>query len=239
MRAARRGQGRRRRRQEGTGIAFAATLMLHVLGTGVLFSRPGSARTAPPVYRVQLVAAPRPEPDARRAPEVVERPAERQPPPTPAPKPPPPRRTSVAKEAPPKEAQPEVSREPAPRTTPAEEPAPGVTPSTGTDVATVSVPGVAFRYPEYLRNIVAEVYRRWHRPVDDAPLQAEILFLIHRDGTISNVQFTRRSGSFAFDLEAQGAVEGAGNARAFGPLPEGFEADILPVNFFFNPRTVR
>jgi len=227
----------RRRRQEGAGLAFAATLMLHVAVAGVMFSRPGTARSVPPVYRVQLVAAPRAEPAARRAPEVLERPAERTPPP--APRPTPPRRTSVAKEAPPREAQPDVEREPAPRTTPKEEPAPGVTPSTGTDVATVSVPGVAFRYPEYLRNIVAEVYRRWHRPVDEAPLQAEVLFFIHRDGSISNVQFTRRSGSFAFDLEAQGAVEAAGNARAFGPLPEGFEADLLPVNFFFNPRTIR
>ncbi|HXV85626.1 MAG TPA: TonB C-terminal domain-containing protein, partial [Gemmatimonadales bacterium] len=225
------------RRHEGTGLAFAATLLLHAAGAGIMLSRPSTARSMPPVYRVNLVAAPRPEPQARRAPEVLERPAESRPaPPT---RPAPPRRTSVAKEAPPKEAQPKMEREPAPRTTPKEEPAPDVTPSTGTDVATVSVPGVAFRYPEYLRNIVAEVYRRWHRPVDETPLQAEILFFIHRDGSISNVQFTRRSGSFAFDLEAQGAVEGAGNARAFGPLPQGYEADILPVNFFFNPRAVR
>jgi outer membrane biosynthesis protein TonB len=228
---------RRRRRPEGAGLAFATTLMLHVAAAVMLIVSPGSARIAPPVYRVELVAAPRPEPEARRAPDVLERPAERAPPPPPRPAPA--RRTAVAPEAPPKEAQPTVEREPAPRTTPAEEPAPGVTPSTGADVATVSVPGVEFRYPEYLRNIVAEIYRRWHRPVDEAPLQAEMLFFIHRDGSISNVQFTRRSGSFAFDLEAQGAIEAAGNAHAFGPLPAGFEADLLPVTFFFNPRTVR
>jgi hypothetical protein len=44
-----------------------------------------------------------------------------------------------------------------------------------------------------------------------------------------------RSGSFAFDLDAQGAVEAAGNARAFGPLPDGWEADVLPVSFYFKP----
>jgi outer membrane biosynthesis protein TonB len=220
-------------------VAFVATVFVHGAAAGVLFGGPSEPRVVPPVYRVELVAAPRPEPEARRAPDVVERPAERAPASVVRRPPPPQRRTSVAREAPPREAQPEVQREPAPRTTPAEEPAPGVTPSTGTDVATVHVTGVEFAYPEYLRNIVAEVYRRWHRPVAGEAFQAEVLFFIHRDGAISNLQFTRRSGNFAFDLEAQGAIEAAGNARAFGPLPDGFEADILPVSFFFNPRTLR
>ncbi|HWP36376.1 MAG TPA: TonB C-terminal domain-containing protein [Gemmatimonadales bacterium] len=234
----RRGMGRYRRGGDGVGVGFAATLVVHAAAAGVLFARPRTPTILPPVYRVELVAAPRPEPEARRAPEVVERPAERAPPPV-VQREPARRRTSVAREAPPREAQPEIQREPAPRTTPAEAPAPGVTPSTGTDVATVMVSGIEFRYPEYLRNIVAEVYRRWQRPLGGEALQAEILFFIHRDGSISNLQFTRRSGNFAFDLEAQGAVEAAGNSRAFGPLPEGYEADILPVNFFFNPRTLR
>jgi outer membrane biosynthesis protein TonB len=65
------------------------------------------------------------------------------------------------------------------------------------------------------------------------------MFFIHRDGHISNLQFITRSGNFAFDLEAQGAVEAAGNAGAFGPLPEGYPADVLPVNFFFDPERVQ
>ena len=40
---------------------------------------------------------------------------------------------------------------------------PGETPSTGTDVATIKTPGLEFPYPEYLRNIVDQVYRRWDR----------------------------------------------------------------------------
>jgi outer membrane biosynthesis protein TonB len=220
------------------GLGFAATIVVHAAAASILFARPRTLTIVPPVYRVELVAAPRPEPQARPAPEVVERPAERAPPPV-VRREPPRRRTSVAREAPPREAQPQVEREPAPRTTPVEEPLPGVTPSTGTDVATVKVSGIEFRYPEYLRNIVAEVYRRWQRPIGGEALQAEVLFFIHRDGSISNLQFTRRSGNFSFDLEAEGAIEAAGNSRAFGPLPEGYEADILPVNFFFNPRTLR
>jgi outer membrane biosynthesis protein TonB len=66
-----------------------------------------------------------------------------------------------------------------------------------------------------------------------------VLFLVQRDGSIRNLRFVRRSGSFAFDLEAQGSVEAAARAGAFGPLPEGYGADVLPVSFFFSPRAVR
>ena len=116
---------------------------------------------------------------------------------------------------------------------------PGVKPSTGSDVATVKTEGVEFPYPEYLRNLVAQVYRRWQRPSDNVQRRAEVLFFVHRDGTVSNLQFIKRSGDFAFDLEAQGAIEAAANNNAFGKLPEGFESDLLPVSFFFDPQTVR
>ena len=232
----RRGVLQRQRRQRGTGLALSGTVVLHAALAGVLFTRPAPRPSRVPVYAVQLVAAPAPAPDTRPAPEVVERPAA-QPEPTIARRPPP-RRTSQAKEAPPPAPTP-AQREPAPRTTSSEQPAPGVTPSTGTDIATVSLPGVAFPFPEYLRNIVSEVFRRWHRPLGETPLQAEVMFFIHRDGSISNLQFIRRSGSFAFDLEAEGAVEAAGGAKAFGALPDGYPADVLPVSFFFNPGAIR
>lgn len=224
---------RRPRRQGGTGLALSGTVVLHAAVAGLLFTRPEGRMARMPVYAVQLVAAPAPAPEARPAPEVVERPAAQ---PAPAITRRPPRRTSVATEAPPPAP---TDREPAPRTTPDVAPAPGVQPSTGTDVASVSLPGVAFPYPEYLRNLVSEVFRRWHRPLGDTPLQAEVLFFIHRDGSVSNLQFIKRSGSFAFDLEAQGAIEATGNAKAFGPLPDGYPADVLPVSFFFNPGAVR
>ena len=60
-------------------------------------------------------------------------------------------------------------------------------------------------------------------------------FLIHRDGSVSDLTFIKRSGTFSFDLEAQGAVEAASSARAFGPLPVGFPDDVLPVVFSFDP----
>ena len=229
--------GRGRRRMEagsrGGTLAFTTTLAVHlVVGTAVLGAGDRDARVMPPVYRVDLVAAPRPEPQARRAPEAVQRPAEQ-----PAPTSRPARRTTVAPTPPP--PQPAADREPAPRTTPKEEPLPDEKPSTGSDPATVKVEGEAFPYPEYLRNIVAQVYRRWQRPSGNLALKAEVLFMVHRDGAISNLRFVTRSGSFTFDLEAQGAIEAAASANAFGPLPEGYGNDVLPVSFFFDPQRAR
>jgi protein TonB len=105
-------------------------------------------------------------------------------------------------------------------------------------VATVETPGVEFAFPEYLARIVAEVHRRWQRPSGRA-FEAEIQFLVHRDGSVTNLHFTKRSGDFSFDLEAQGAVEAAGRSAAFGPLPPDYPADVLPVTFFFAPRAGR
>jgi len=226
---------RRRSDATGTRVAAAGTVAVHVLVGIALLTGPGGSRPpAPPVYAVHLVAAPRPEPDRRRAPEAVQRPAE-------APKPTPRRtqRHTVADEPPPPVPEEQVDREPAPRSTPDVELAPETAPSTGADPETIDVPGIDFPFPAYLRNVVAQVYRRWQRPRRNVALRAEVLFFIHRDGSISNFQFVKRSGNLAFDLKAQGAVEAAGNARAFGPLPEGYPDDVLPVSFFFDPTTLK
>ena len=112
-------------------------------------------------------------------------------------------------------------------------------PGNGTDAATIRTEGVEFPFPGYLRNLVAQVYRRWRPPAGNVDLEAEMLFFVHRDGTITGLQFVKRSGSFAFDLEAQGAVESAARAGAFGALPSGFGPETLPVSFFFSPRSLR
>jgi periplasmic protein TonB len=82
---------------------------------------------------------------------------------------------------------------------------------------------------------VTQVYQRWDRGAAKQRNFAEISFLILRDGSVRDIRFVTRSGSFAFDLEAQGAIEAAGNTQAFGPLPDGWNADVLPVSFYFKP----
>lgn len=225
-------------RRDGPGIAagLTGTLAVHAVVIALLWATVRPVEAGPPVYAVELVAAPAPAPDEKPAPEVAPRPPAEPPAPVkPAPKP--------VKPAPPKPAPPKPEptkpaerAEPNPRTTPRTTPLPGETPSTGNDAVTVSTPGLEFPYPEYLRNIVQEVYRRWERPQGNSPLRAEVSFLILRDGSVREIKLTRPSGSFSFDLSSQGAIEAAGTSRAFGPLPDGYPADVLPVSFYFTPR---
>ncbi len=213
------------------GLALAGTVTVHAVAVVFLFAAAGARRTLPPTYTVRLVAAPAPGQETRPAPEAFERPAEAKPAPAPAAKPPP--RSTVSRAAPPP-TQDATKREAAPRTSSTTQPLPGERPSTGNDVATVSTEGVAFPFPEYLQNIVSQVLRRWQRPEQRTPLEAEVSFFVHRDGSVTDLQFIRRSGNFAFDLEAQGAVEESGRFKVFGALPDGWAADVLFVRFYFS-----
>ena len=230
--------------QGGGAVAAVGTLTVHgaVLAFAFMGNRP--ARPGPPVYAVELVAAPAPI-SAPEAP-VATAPAAATPeaavPTTPQPKP-------VVRDTRPAAPKPEpVRTPPKPTTTPpnpgaqtartattaAATPAQGETPSNGTDAVTVKTPGLSFPYPDYLRNIVSQVYRRWNRP-RGGTRRAEVFFMILRDGSVRDVRFLTPSGDFSFDLEAQGAIEAAVNAGAFGPLPDGYPQDVLPVSFYFEP----
>jgi protein TonB len=218
--------------------AFHGLVVLTFVLAGGLHSRP----PLPPVYKVTLVAplgtpapaAPAPAPAAPPKPAASTR--------EPAPTEPRLVRPEPAKrESPPPAARrpPETAPVAPPKATPTPAPVESGSPSGvagGADVATIRTEGVEFPFPGYLRNLVSQVYRRWRPPTSNAMLSAEVFFLVHRDGSVTDLQFMKRSGSFAFDLEAQGAVEAAARAGAFGSLPGGYGPDVLPVSFFFNPR---
>ncbi len=225
---------RRRRVPVNVSLGLAGTVVVHGLAGVFLFAAAaGSRAPLPPTYKVRLIAAPEPTQETRKAPEALERPAEEKPAPAPHAKQPPKSTVSQATPPPTNDA---TRREAAPRTTPMVAPLPGETPSTGSDVATVSTEGVEFPFPEYLQNIVGQILRRWQRPLQSTPLDAEVSFFIHREGSVTDLQFIKRSGNFAFDLEAQGAVEEAGRFKAFGSLPDGWPADVLFVRFYFSGR---
>jgi outer membrane biosynthesis protein TonB len=119
-------------------------------------------------------------------------------------------------------------------------PAAGAAGSHGTDVVTVQSEGAEFPYPQYLENVVRVIAQRF-KPQGNTAVRAEVSFIIRRDGSIvpTSIQFVTRSGNFAFDLEAEGAVEQAAAVKAFGPLPAGFADDVLPVVFSFDPRVLQ
>lgn len=211
------------------GLALAGSLVVHGIAGAFLFAAADPRQPLPPTYTVRLIAAPAADIETRKAPEAFERPAEEQP----APAVKTPVRSTVSRAAPPPTVDP-TRREAAPRTTPTTRPLPGERPSTGSDIATVSTEGVEFPFPEYLQNIVAQVLRRWQRPEQRTPLEAEVSFFVRRDGSVTDLQFIRRSGNFAFDLEAQGAIEESGRFKAFGALPDGWPGDVLFVRFYFS-----
>ena len=222
------------REPPGRAAGLVGTILVHAAAVSFLLTTVKPSKASPPSYAVDLVAAPAPS-QKRLAREALPTPP---PPEKPAPvKPTPPKPSKMPAPPKPKPApQPtEVKKEPAPKTAAPVSPVPGETPSTGSDVATIKTPGLAFPYPEYLRNIVTQVYQRWDRGSAKQRNFAEISFLVLRDGSVRDIHFVTRSGSFAFDLNAQGAIEAAGNTRAFGPLPDGWDADVLPVSFYFKP----
>jgi protein TonB len=207
----------------------------------LIFVRPAPPRPMPPMYRVNIVAAP---PGPRQEGIVV--PPATAPTPPPAPAPPPPRAQTPPKAMPmptktPAKTVPPATPTPVPTTTPPKAPprqaGGGPTGDKGTDVATVRTEGVEFPFPGYLENIVRQIAKNFgeHRNTN---ARAEVQFLIRRDGSVSAISFITRSGDYSFDLDAQGAVESAGNSRAFGPLPNGFSDDVLPVIFSFDPAVV-
>ena len=239
---------RERPPRRGLGLPIAISAVLHVaLAAGFIVAKPTPAPARPPVYKVNIVAAP---PGPRQVGAVTPTPPETPPPDakpparadvTPAaPVLPPKTATAVKRRTPPPPATPiPIPPKTKPQTAPVQQAGGGATGGRGTDVATVRTEGIEFPYPGYLNNIVRQIALRFDPPTRNTALRAEVTFLIHRDGSVSNVRFLTRSGVYGFDLEAQGAVEAAAGAKAFGPLPTGFSDDVLPVIFSFDPSLLR
>ena len=223
------------------GVSLALHLSLAAL---MLFGfRKGDVPPLPPIYRVNIVAAPAgPRAIGEVQPEPVDVPPVDVAPPAP---PPPAEPMPTVERAVPIQ---KAAQKQAPRATPTETPAPaqkktnapraggGPIGGPGTDVATVQTEGIDFPFPGYLNNIVRQIALRFS-PNEGSSLRAEVRFVIRRDGSVIGLGFVTRSGNYAFDLEAQGAVEAA--APHFGALPEGFRDDALPVVFSFDPRIIR
>ncbi|MEO8448786.1 MAG: TonB C-terminal domain-containing protein [Gemmatimonadota bacterium] len=211
------------------GLIGSSVVHAGVIGF-VLIGVRSARRVEPPMYAVRLIAAPAMAPAA--APKAA--------PTTPAPEPPAPTKPSksskVAPVPPAKTPKRPAADAPAPKPAAPVQPLPGEKPGTGSDIANLDLQGKQFPFPEYLQNIVTQVYRRWARPIGNAALQAEVVFTILRDGSVREIKVIQTSRSYSFDVEAQGAIEQAAEDRAFGPLPNGWTSDLLQVAFRFTPR---
>lgn len=89
-------------------------------------------------------------------------------------------------------------------------------------------------YGEYANRLRDQVARNWKTTdippqIRTAPL-ATITFTLHRDGSVSNVRITGRSGNGALDYSAQRAIL---DAAPFPPLPAGFPKSDPEIEFVF------
>lgn len=230
---------------------FLASVLLHVGAVGAIVVVSAQAAPALPpmrVYRVSIsspppkelgaptpaVAAPKKKAPPKPPPKKKEKPA----PPKPKPQPKPvhakraPKRTvkAVQPRAPKDTAKPKTRRKPSPSK--------GSRPSArsaGGEGLNVDIKGEEFPYPDYLENIILQV-RRYFRWTGAPGLRTRVYFVIHRDGSVSDIRILQTSGDRIFDFQALGAVEVAGKRGAFGKLPKGYQGDVLPVDFFVDAR---
>jgi protein TonB len=107
----------------------------------------------------------------------------------------------------------------------------------GADVQTIKTEGIDFPYQGYLDNIVRQIALNFSPRGNVGALRAEVFFMIRRDGKVSGFRFLTRSGNLAFDIEAQGALDAA--SRSFGALPNGYTDDVLPIVFSFDPSKLK
>lgn len=225
-------------RQSGIAAPLIASAILHVLlaVAVVVASGTGGNVSLPPMYKVELIAAP-PGPPAIGAVTDAATPdaAKLATPPKSVPDAVPIKKSAATS------AKASTKATPAP-TTKAGAAAPraagGAVGGAGADVANIRTEGIDFPFPGYLQNIVRQV-RLNFAPTDKSLRTAEVFFFIRRDGSMAGFRFLQRSGSYAFDLECEGAVEAAAATKAWGPLPAQFMDDVLPVIFRFDPKTLR
>jgi outer membrane biosynthesis protein TonB len=188
-----------------------------------LVSPPPAVQAAQPAPAQQqlVVEKPRPEP-VREPPKPepekvqVEKPQPEPPKPQPAPEPTPPK--------------PEVEQTSTPAVTDVPPEKPPENPGEGINVR---MEGLKRDYPQYYNNIISQILRcfRWR---NGGSWQASVTFVIHRDGSVGDLEFAKRSGSTSFDFEAMGAIDCAGQGR-LGPLPDDLPWESLPVLFQFSP----
>lgn len=237
-------------------LGFVVSALLHAAVIGAFWATASTADQAPTlrVYAVDIVSPPpqelgEPTIDPAAETEPVEE--------EPTPEPPQPEEEEVAPEPEPEPsppARPTSEPEPKPKpkpaeTKPAEEKPPtepkkeekkstGARPdptSAGGEDLNVHTEGMEFVDPSYLANIQRQLNRYFRPPADARNDEAEILFRINRNGSVSGIEVLSSSGSVRFRLAAMEAVEQAGLNKAFGPLPDAYPADQLPVSFYFRP----
>lgn len=234
--------------------ALLISTVIHLGLVGLVWALSSRVQPLPEmrVYAVNIVSPPpqeqgepTPEPEAATEPEPDPEPSEPEPepepePPQPEPAPAPPQRTAPRQEPrptpPPRQAPPEPQPEREPERQRPAPPSRGNQPdptSAGGENINLQLRGVQCPTPDYCNNIIRQVNRYFRSPGGAGV--ADVYFVINRDGSVSDLRLQSSSGGAAFRLAVMEAVEQAGINKAFGALPQAYQADQLPVSFYFRP----
>lgn len=194
-----------------------------VLATGFVNVRMVNAPTAGEPAETETTAEappPIPEPVSEPAPRLVEKIPEKKPSPTPPPPKREPARTTTASPAP-------VSRDSAISGSVGLGRGPGQGGLVGLD-------GLNTRFSWYLDLVVSRISAVWQEPYLDSRFgktyTVTVYFIIHRNGSLSDVRVEETSGVDMLDLSAVRSIR---EAAPLPPLPQDFRGDQLGVHFWF------
>jgi outer membrane biosynthesis protein TonB len=234
----------------GLRTAVLISAVVHAGVAGGVWAVSSRGPELPPmrVYAVNIVSPPpqqlgetRPEPEPVAEPEAGPEVPEPEPEaPAPAPPPPPPpapaQRPTPAPPPPRPAPPPEAPRQQQAQAEPRPQPSSGPRPEAGSpggENLDLQLRGVQCPSPDYCNNIIRQINRYFRSPGGGG--EADVFFVINRDGSVADLRLESSIGGAAFRLAVLEAVEQAGINRAFGPLPQPYQADQLPVSFYFRP----
>jgi len=84
-------------------------------------------------------------------------------------------------------------------------------------------------YADLLRTRVAQYWKTTDIHASNAPISS-VTFTLHRDGSVTGIRITRKSGISALDISAQRAIM---DAAPFPPLPPQFPKNDAEIEFLF------
>jgi periplasmic protein TonB len=87
-----------------------------------------------------------------------------------------------------------------------------------------------FCCPTYLTQMVDLIKRNWN-PNQGASGQVQVKFVVHRDGTLTDIEIEKSSSVSLLDLESQRALV---KTKALPPLPREFTENTLTVHLNFD-----
>jgi len=98
---------------------------------------------------------------------------------------------------------------------------------------TVGDSNFASLYPWYVQGINNAVGSKWNKyevnPATPKGARAYVVFTIHRDGSVGNLQLDQSSGSPTLDISCQRAVQ---RVETLGSLPPQYNQSTLKVSFY-------